>query len=143
MEPTTSAEAAAHLFRGLRGGRLRNLTQEADIIRFQVLLPQVASVRNPDFTFFYCTLKGCSRFSLQPFRNTDTRVEELSTIERLDMVIHSAKVSPGPVVSVLCGHKGVEDGARLTIRSEHVQVWDEAFDPVTAPELERIQNQGS
>ena len=143
MEPTPNAETSAALFNGLKGGRLRNLIRENDIIRMQVLLPEVASVRNPDHSFFFCTLTGCTRFTLQPFRNTDTRVEELSTIERLDMVIHSATAGPGPAVSVFCGHKGTEDGARIMIRAEEFQVWDESFDPVSAGELDHIQKTGS
>ena len=143
MEPTVHAEQAAALFNGLKGGRLRNISREDNILRMQILLPQVASARNPEHSFFFCTLTGCTRFSLQPFRNTDTRVEVLSTIEKLDMVIHSASAGPGPVVSVFCGHKGAEDGARLTVRAEDFQVWDESFDPVTAQELNRIQKAGS
>jgi hypothetical protein len=139
MEPTENAILAAALFSALRSGLIRNLAREEMTLRFQVLLPELASSRNPDYTFFYCSLSDCATFSLQPFRNTDTEISQLPTIERLAMRIHHAKAGPGNTISVFCGHKGTDDGARISVRASEFHVWDEAFDPVTADELEAIQ----
>lgn len=141
MEPTEIAQNSADLFTALRNGLIRNLAREDQTVRFQVVLPDLASVRDPDYTFFYCTLSNCSTFVLQPFRNTDTEIALLETIERLSMMIHHAKAGPGSSVSVFCGHKGADEGARIAIRASEFQVWDEAFDPVTAGEMESVRTE--
>lgn len=141
MESTEKAQSTSALFTALRSGLIRNLAREEQTLRFQVLLPELASKRHPDYTFFYCTLSECSTFVLQPFRNTDTEIFQLETIERLGMTIHHAKAGPGDSVSVFCGQKGAEEGARIAIRAANFQVWDEAFDPVPAGELESIRKE--
>jgi hypothetical protein len=141
MEPSDNSQNAAVLFTALRGGLIRSIAREDETLRFQVLHSDLASLREPDYTFFYCTLSDCATFVLQPFRNTDTEIVELETIERLGMKIHHAKPGPGDSWSVFCGHKGAEEGARIAIRASAFQVWDQVFDPVTAEELESIRTE--
>jgi len=124
----------ASLFTALRGGILREIRQEESTLRFRVELPALAQVENPDFNGFFAALMGCKEFSLQPFRNESTVIHQIDQIERLEVEIMEGKAE-GDRVKVFCAHKGVSDGARLTIRADEFQVWNENFDGMDVPGL--------
>lgn len=124
----------ATLFTALRGGVLRGLQREESTLRFKVDLPELARAENPDFQIFYGALIGCTEFSLQPFRNESTVLRELDQIERLEVEILES-VKDGDRVKIFCSHKGVSTGARLSIRAEQFQLWNEQFDALQVQDL--------
>lgn len=124
----------AALFTALRGGVIQNLSREGETLRFRILLEEVASQENSDYSFFYASILGCREFFLQPFRNESTVLESLEQVERLSPEIHEATVD-GNRVKVFCAHKGVSTGARLSIRCERFEVYNESFDAMDVETL--------
>ncbi len=131
-------EQIAELFTALRGGIIQDLNREGDTIRFKVMLEEVASKENPDFSFFYASIMGCKEFFLQPFRNESTVLDSLDQVERLAPEIHEASVD-GNRVKVFCAHKGVSNGARLSIQCERFEVYNESFDALDAAGLAELR----
>lgn len=131
------------LFRALRGGELFGFVRDGDTLRLQVRLPKLARLRGEGFVHFFGTLEDCEEFSLQPFRNEATVMYELRQIERLQLHIHDAESTVGGKLKVYCGLRGAGDGARLTIKASNFTIWDEAFDPVSAMELEVMRSQST
>lgn len=139
MEPLNIAK----LFTALRGGTISEITEDLSegsrTLRFRIHLPEVAAQLNPDFLGFFGVLEGCTMFSLQPFRNENAVVDQLSQIERLGILIEEGQAK-GERVHVFCGHKGASSGARLTIRATQFQVMSEEFDRMTAGELAELRS---
>ena len=131
-------EEIAELFTALRGGILHEFTQEGDTMRFKISLPKVASSENPDYTFFFAVLLGCKAFQLQPFRNESTVIEDMKQVERLAPEIHEAAVD-GHRIKVFCAHKGVSTGARISIRCDRFEVYNEAFDAMSPAYLAELR----
>ena len=104
------------------------------MLRFQVHHPQLAGVENPDSDFFYAALTDCQTFYLQPFRNESTILENLQQIEALEVEIHEGSPD-GDRVKVFCAHRGVSNGARLSLRAANFNVWNQDFDPMEQEDL--------
>ncbi|MEM7040972.1 MAG: hypothetical protein AAF570_28670, partial [Bacteroidota bacterium] len=117
--------------------------REGENLQMRIELPELAKKRNPEFTFFYTALTHCREFSLQPFRNESTVIQDLVQIARLGLTIHSAEAMAGGKVKVFCGHRGADSGARLTIRAAAFAVWDEEFDALSAAELQLLRQSGA
>lgn len=132
-------EEIAELFTALRGGEVRDLARTESGLQMKVILPKIAAQRDPAFRFFYCTLIECTTFSLQPFRNASTVIDELATLERLELVLGDAQAVPARKVKVDASHRGANGGARLTVCASAFKVYDEAFDAVSAAELEALR----
>lgn len=131
-------ETISLLFTALRGGVIQDLQREDKTVRFRVVLPAVAESENAEFSFFYATLSGCGQFYLQPFRNESTVLDSLAQIEKLEVEIHEGMVK-GEAIKVFCAHKGVSNGARLTIKADTFQVWNQDFDERTVADLARLR----
>ena len=131
-------EEIAELFTALREGIISELSRDGSTIRFKVVLPQVASAENPDFSFFFAVLLSCHEFYLQPFRNESTVIDDLKQVERLAPEIHEASVD-GSRVKVFCAHKGVSTGARISIRCDRLEVYNESFDAMSAAFLAELR----
>lgn len=125
----------ANLFSGLRDGELAGLRLEEGDLQFQVLLPKLAAMRGEGFLRFLCRVGKAQGISLQPFRNESVEIRDLNQVNRLQLRIERAEVTEGGWVRVYCAHRGSQSGARLSLRGEEMQVWDEAFDPVTSADL--------
>ena len=132
-------ESISTLFTALRGGIIRDLKRENTTVQFRVELPELARVEEDGFGFFYATLSGCSKFYLQPFRNESTVLDSLQQIERLEVEIHEGTIK-GEIVKVFCAHKGVSNGAVLTIRASSFKVWNQNFDERNAGDLVRLRD---
>gem|GEM_PF-4465317 len=126
--------AIAELFTVLRGGIIQELSLEEETLRFKIYHPQLVTVEEGQEAFFYATLQQCTVFSLQPFRNESTVINQLGQIERLRPEIHEAKVE-GVAIKVFCAHQGVSNGARLTLKCERFEVYDQNFDAMSVEEL--------
>lgn len=128
----------AQLFTALRGGALRDLREDQEdgttTLRFRVYLPELAKRQHPDFSSFFGVLGNCEVFSLQPFRNENAVVEQLSQIERLELQVEEGEAK-GNRVHVFCSHKGASSGARLTIKAGSFEVLSEDFDRMTPESL--------
>lgn len=135
-------QAMSDLFTALRGGTIRDLQREGQTVRFRVELPALASVEDDGFSFFYAALTGCSQFFLQPFRNESTVLDRIEQIERLEVAIHEGTVQ-GELVKVFCAHKGVSNGARLSIKAESFEVWNENFDKRSVKDLALLRQGNS
>lgn len=131
-------EQIAELFTALRGGIIENLKRENETLRFKVILKEVASIEDPDFSFFYAALLGCREFFLQPFRNESTVLESLDQVERLAPEILEASVD-GSKIKVFCAHKGVSTGARLSIVCDKFEVYNESFDAMNTEALASLR----
>lgn len=124
----------AELFTVLRGGVIQDLSQEGKTLRFKIYHPQLVKEEDGEEAFFFATLQECVEFSLQPFRNESTVITRMEQIERLRPEIHEAMVD-GNRVKVFCAHEGVSNGARLTLRCERFEVYNQSFDAMDVAEL--------
>lgn len=131
MEP----QEIANLFSALRDGELTDLQWLDGNLQFQVMLPKLAALRGTGFQRFLCMMGHAQGLSLQPFRNESMEIRDLGQINRLQLRIERAEVAEGGWIRVFCAHKGSQSGARLSLRGTALQVWDEAYDPVTAADL--------
>ncbi len=131
-------EQIADLFTALRGGIIQQLSSEGGIIRFKIILKEVASKENPDYSFFYASLMECKEFFLQPFRNENVVMTRLDQVESLAPEIHEASVD-GDRIKVFCAHKGVSTGARLIIQCKRFEVYNESFDSMDAQSLAELR----
>lgn len=132
-------ESIAQLFTALAGGQLQALQREDHTLRFQVLHPSLAANIHPDYTTFFAALTGCTRFDLQPFRNDSTILQDLKPINRLRLLIHSARLDDTTVCVHFVGSGGVPD-ACLRLRADTLIIMDEAYDAHSAPALQLLRS---
>lgn len=130
-----SAPSIAEMMNALSGGLICDLQRNDQGLQFRVKHPGKAARRGERFEYFLCQLVGLRKFSLQPFRNADTVLDNDKQIMLLEPRISRAEAAEGNLVKVYCAlGKGSPD-ARLGIQAEALKVWDEAFDQVSAADL--------
>ena len=122
-------------FSVLRDGQIQNLIRVEGDLQFKIFLPSLAELRGEGFQRFLCCLHEIDEFRLQPFKSESTEITSLDQINRLDLRIDHAELVEGGWVRVFCTTQGSMTGARLRLKADRMSVWDEAFDPVSIPEL--------
>lgn len=131
----SSATEIAALMNALSGGIFCDLQTNEQGLQFRIKHPGKAGKRGEGFQFFLCQLVGISKFSLQPFKNADTVLDNHKQIMQLEPRISRAEAAEGNLVKVWCAlGKGSPD-ARLSIKAASLKIWDEAFDEVLLEEL--------
>jgi hypothetical protein len=131
----STAQAIAELMNALSGGVFCDLQSTEQGLQFRLKHPGKAARRGEGFQYFLCQLEGLRLFSLQPFKNADTVIDNHKQIMQLELRISRAEAAEGNLVKVWCAlGKGSPD-ARLSIKAEAFKVWDEAFDQVSALDL--------
>lgn len=116
------------ILKGLKGGLICDLTQLEDGIQFRIHLPQKASQRVEGSEHFLAKISHVKKFSLQPFRNASTTIQDLKQIEQLQLQIDNAESTDGALLKIWCRMGEGTADARLSVYAENFQIWDEAFD---------------
>lgn len=125
----------AALLKALKGGRICDLTKLEDGIQFRIHLPEKADLRVEGSQYFLCKVSQVKQFSLQPFRNATTTIQDLAQIEQLKLTIADAQASEGELLKIWCSMGAGSADARLSIQAENLQIWDEAFDSLAPSDL--------
>lgn len=117
----------SEVFNLLHDGVIVEGMYEGQQLNLKIEIPYLADIINPDYSWFYLTLNGCSSVHFEPWDERQTQILSSTAIFSQRINILDAQMQ-GERLLISCsvvGKKTSFGGGRLIIEAESIKVFDE------------------
>lgn len=120
------------MFNMFHDGTIIALVKEENSINFEIDIPYLAELINPEFSSFKGKLMECTEFCYKEW-DEDSPIADLASIEKLDLGILDAKLHTEGSIVVSCWNSNL--GGELTIKAEDIIIYDQSNRMISYKEL--------